>query len=207
MAIKGSALAAMGIGEEQVDQIIEMHTQTVNEIKDERDKFKEQAEKLDAVQKELEGLKAEAKNADKSPYKKQFEDEKAAKEALQAEFDKYKSDIEAENAKAAKRNAYRALLAKTGISEKRLDSVLKLAEVDGQLDDLELDESGAVKDADKRTDTIKESYGDYIVSAETRGAQTAQPPASTTGQETGQSHAAKLAARLHANLYGGAEEV
>ena len=52
MAMTRKFLKAMGIEEEKIEQIIEAHTETVNALKEERDKFKGDAEKLPTVQKE-----------------------------------------------------------------------------------------------------------------------------------------------------------
>ena len=48
----------MGLTDEQVDSIIEMHTDTVDGLKADISKYKGDAEKLPGVQKELDDLKA-----------------------------------------------------------------------------------------------------------------------------------------------------
>ena len=57
MSLTRKALSAMGIEDEKIDQIIEMHTDVTNALKEERDTYKADAEKLPAVQKELNELK------------------------------------------------------------------------------------------------------------------------------------------------------
>lgn len=58
MSITRKFLKGMGLTEEQVDTIIEAHTETVDGLKSNVDKYKAEAEKLPDVQKELDELKA-----------------------------------------------------------------------------------------------------------------------------------------------------
>ena len=58
MAITRKFLKGMGLTEEQVDTIIEAHTETVDGLKADVDKYREDALKLPDVQKELNDLKA-----------------------------------------------------------------------------------------------------------------------------------------------------
>jgi hypothetical protein len=67
MALTRKFLKAMGIDEEKIDEIITAHSDTVNGLKDERDKYKDAAEKLPSVQKELDELKD--KDGKDAPYK------------------------------------------------------------------------------------------------------------------------------------------
>ena len=53
MALTRKFLSALGIEEEKAEQIIAAHTETVDGLKAERDKYKEDAEKLPATQNEL----------------------------------------------------------------------------------------------------------------------------------------------------------
>lgn len=204
MSITRKALAAMGIEEEKVDEIIKMHLDTVNPIKDERDTLKADADKLAKVQGELDELKKSIKDTDRSPYKAKYEEEVKARETLQSEFDTFKADLEAKNAKAERQTAYRKLLTEAGVSEKRIDSVLRLAEVDGKLDNLEI-EDGKVKGDDVLTD-IKETYADYIVSTEPQGANTPKPPSSNVPEVNTPSAASLRAKNFYTNLYGGTKE-
>lgn len=92
--------------------------------------------------------------------------------ALQKSFDDYKADVSAKETKSAKSAAYRELLKSAGVSEKRIDSILKVSDIDA----VEL-EDGKVKDAEKLTETIKTEWADFIVATQTQGAQTPNPPA------------------------------
>lgn len=170
MSITRKMLKGMGLTEDQQDTILEAHTETVNEIKAERDRLKSDAEKLPTVQKELDDLKA----AGDGGYKEKYEAEHKA-------FETCKKAVDTEKATAAKEKAVEAVLKKIGVSEKRLQSVAKLAKADGLLDALELDEDGAVKDADKLEKSLKDGYSEYITTTSTKGADTATPPANSGG--------------------------
>ena len=98
--------------------------------------------------------------------------------------EKYKSYsfevIDGEKISAKKSEAYKKALKEAGISDKRIDSVMRLAKADGMIDAVEFDGEN-VKDADKITEGIKKSYGDDIETTATVGASTANPPSNTAG--------------------------
>ena len=163
MALTRRMLKAMGIEDEKIDQIIDAHTETVDALKDERDTYKANADKLPGVQKELDGLKK-----DGGDWQKQYEKE-------HTDFEAYKTEQTAKATKATKDAAFRALLKEAGIPDKRLDVIMKVT----NLDEIELDESGKIKDASKHTETVKTEYADFIVTTTERGATVATPPANT----------------------------
>lgn len=170
MAITRKLLKGMGLTEEQQDTIIEAHTDTVNGLKADVDRYKADAEKLPGVQKELDDLKGKGDDG----YKEKYESEHKA-------FEDYKKTVDAEKTTAAKEKAVEAVLKKIGVSEKRLQSVAKLAKADGLLDALELNDDGAVKEADKLEKNLKDSYSEYITTTSTKGAGTPTPPANSGG--------------------------
>lgn len=170
MAITRKLLKGMGLTEEQQDTIIEAHTDTVNGLKADIDRYKADAEKLPGVQKELDDLKGKGDDG----YKAKYESEHKA-------FENYKKTVDAEKTTAAKEKAVEAVLKKIGVSEKRLQSVAKLAKADGLLDALELDDDGAVKEVDKLEKSLKDSYSEYITTTSTKGADTPTPPANSVG--------------------------
>lgn len=170
MAITRKLLKGMGLTEEQQDTIIEAHTDTVNGLKADVDRYKADAEKLPGVQKELDDLKGKGDDG----YKEKYESEHKA-------FEDYKKTVDAEKTTAAKEKAVEAVLKKIGVSEKRLQSVAKLAKADGLLDALELNDDGAVKEADKLEKNLKDSYSEYITTTSTKGADTPTPPANSGG--------------------------
>lgn len=170
MAITRKLLKGMGLTEEQQDTIIEAHTDTVNGLKADVDRYKADAEKLPGVQKELDDLKGKGDDG----YKDKYEAEHKA-------FEDYKTSVAAEKTTAAKEKALETALKKVGIADKRLQSVARLCKGDGLLDKLELDDKGSIKDSDKLEASLKESYSDYIVTTSTHGANTPNPPANSGG--------------------------
>ena len=172
MALSRKMLKAMGIEDEKIDQIIEAHSDTVDALKEERDKYKVEAEKVPGIQKELDTLKEAAeKNEGKNPYKVKYD-------ALKEEFETFKADTEKAASKAAKENAYKALLKESGILEKHIDKVLKVSD----LDSIELDKDGKIKDVEALKKSIKEEWDDFIPQNKgTQGANTSTPPANVGG--------------------------
>ena len=92
---------------------------------------------------------------------------------LKKSFDDYKAGIDAEKTHSAKETAYRELLKAAGVSDKRISAVVKVTDIDG----IELDKDGKIKDADERTNNIKTEWADFIETTTTHGAKTANPPA------------------------------
>ena len=175
MAFTRRFLSALGIEAEKIDEIINAHIEVVDGLKEERDNFKKDAEKLVDVEKEL--TKAKEKLA------KNGEGETVAKEdydKLKQEYDDYKADITAKNTRTEKENAFRELLKSVGVSEKRLNAIIKVSDIDG----LELDKDGKIKDAEKHTENVKSEWADFIETTTTTGAKTANPPANN-GKGTG----------------------
>ena len=168
MAFTRKMLKAMGIEEEKIDEIIEAHREVTDALKEDRDKYKADADKLADVQKELEDMKKMTEGSDS--YKEKYEKE-------HKDFEAYKDSIKAEQTKAAKVEAFKALLKKAGVSEKRIDAIVKVSSVD----DIELDDKGEIKDADKRIEGIKTEWSEFIVTESQRGANTENPPANTGG--------------------------
>lgn len=172
MALTRKMLKAMGIEDEKIDQIIEAHTDVTDSLKADRDKYKDDAEKLSDVQKKYERLKQEADSREDDPYKEKYAKEHKA-------FEEFKASVKAEQTKASKTKAYKDLLKKAGVSEKRIDSILKVT----ALDEISLDDDGSIKDADKVVDSIKSEWADFIVSESTKGAGTENPPKNVSGNK------------------------
>ena len=164
MALTRKFLSALGIEEAKIDEIISAHADTVNALKEQRDGYKADADKLPAVQKALDDLKASQSGDD--PYKEKYE--KKAKE-----FDDYKKGVEAKELKRSKSTAYKQVLKELNASH--VDSILKASQ--SELDKIELDENGKIKDVDKLKESIKKEWADFIVAEGQKGANTATPPA------------------------------
>ena len=181
MALSRRMLTAMGITAEQIEQIIEAHTETVSGLKqqiadlgDELAKAKESgtadSDRLKDVQKELDTLKEQVAADAKAREGKDYD-------ALKKEFDDYKADIQAKAVKSAKEKAFRELRSDMKVSDKGVSLILKYQGVNG----IELDEDGKLKDAPALRKAVKEDWSDYISTVETKGADTKTPPGSDPG--------------------------
>jgi ATP-dependent Lon protease len=172
MGITRKMLKAMELDDDKISQIIDAHQSVIEEIATERDafkadaeKYKAEAERLGSVEKDLVKAQAKLEDADKTAEKLK---------ALRDEFDSYKADVDAKASQAQKEKAYRALLAEAGISDKRFDSIIKVSD----LSSIEFDKDGNVKDSKNIVAGIKSEWADFISTQDTKGAQTATPPAS-----------------------------
>ena len=173
MALTRKFLSALGIEPDKVDEIITAHTDTVDALKEQRDQFKADAEKLQTVQKELDDIKKASEGQDgTNPFEVKYNE-------LVKEYEQYKLDVEAKQVKANKENAYRKLLVDAGVSEKRIDSILKVTD----LDSYTLDENGKFTDEKNVADSIKTEWADFIVKTQTQGVNTATPP-NNNGQKS-----------------------
>lgn len=170
MALTRKFLKALGLEDDKIEQIIEEHTTIADRMNAEIEKYKADAEVLPRVQRELEKAQADLEAGKKDSWKVKYE-------AVKEEFEGYKSEQTKKEARSAKEKAYLELLKQAGVSEKRLDAVLRVSDVDS----VELDEKGTIKDADKLTESIKSEWADFIGTTSIQGAQTATPPASTGG--------------------------
>jgi hypothetical protein len=168
MALTRKSLKAMGLTDEQVDSIVEMHTETVDGLKDKLKAAEEKANKLDDVEKELNDLKANSGD----DYKAKYEAEKKA-------FADYKADQTAKETKAAKEKAVKAYFEGKNITGANLDIAMRGCR----------DEIGAIElDGDKIKDTaaldalVNGTFAGLVVTKSVHGAQTANPPANNGGK-------------------------
>lgn len=169
MALTRKFLTALGVEAEKVDEIITAHSETVEALKEERDKYKADAEALPAVQQELAELKeaTEKAGASGNAYQVKYD-------AIKEEFERYKADVEAKATRASKEAAYKALLKEAGISDKRMDAVMKVS--GDEIDKLDLDAEGKAKNKDNLVKSIAEEWSDFVVKESKAGADTSTPP-------------------------------
>lgn len=170
MALTRKFLKALEIEGDKADQIIEAHTETLDGLKSSLEAVQADAGKLPEIQRQLEAAQAELEAAKKDSYKEKYE-------ALQEDFKAYKQNQAQKETRAAKESAYRALLKSAGISERRMDSVLKVSDVDS----VELDAKGEIVDGKNRLKTIKEEWADFIETTEITGVDTPNPHVNTGG--------------------------
>lgn len=200
MALTRKMLSAMDIPAEKIDEIINAHTETVNALKDERDKIQKDLDELkeksgdsDALRKDLETANAELEKIKAGDWEKKFKD-------LKSEYDGFKSDTEAKALLQKKETAYRKLLSDAGISAKRVDSVIKVSK--SKIEALTLDDDGNINDADKETESVKEEWADFISTTHEQGAKVSNPPANNGDGIKKPSRAAELTAQYRNEHYG-----
>ena len=159
MAFSRSFLKSTGLTDEQITAVIEEHTAVTDALKAERDKFKEKASEAADLQKQLEGLQGGENWQEK--YEKEHE-----------AFENFKKQT-AKDAETAKvKAAYRKLLAEEGISEKRLDSILKVTD----LSKIKLDKDGNLENMDELKKSINEEWSEFKTTVTEKGAQVEKPP-------------------------------
>lgn len=132
---------------------------------------------LDIVHKETDVLRDErdkaVKNADPEGWK-------AKHDSIKAEYDTYKADMEKKESDSAKREALKELL-KDSFSEKGLEKAIKYAD----LDSIELNDKGAIREASKILSNMKEEWADYVTTTEETGTNTGNSNGAGNGSGTG----------------------
>lgn len=171
MALSRKFLAALDIPAEKIDEIIKAHSDTVEALKEERDSFKEKAEKFDKIQKDLEVANQKIEDLSKDDtYKVKYD-------ALKEDFNEYKKNVETEKTNNSKSAAYKQLLKEIGISEKRIDAVARLAE----LDKIKLDKDGKIEGSEELKKSLSEEWADFITRDGKEGAGISTPPGNGGG--------------------------
>lgn len=165
MALTRKLLKGMGLTDEQVDTIIEAHTDTVDGLKADVSKYKADAEKLPGVQKQLDDLKAAGDGGYKEKYEKEHSD-----------FEAFKSDITAKETKAAKEKAVRAYFESKNITGANLD--LAMRGCGEEMAALEMD-GDKIKDTKSLDALIGGTYKSLVSTTQIKGANPATPPGST----------------------------
>ena len=202
MALTRKFLSALGIEADKVDEIIVAHTETVDALKAERDSLKEEAGKYKDVQKQLDeankALEEAKKNSDSSAELKQ------KYTALDEEYKKFKKETEEKATKAKKTDAFRKILKDAGISEKRMDSVLKVSA--DEIESIKFDADGKVTNLEELTKSVNENWADFKVTEQQRGADVNNPPKGNGSNGDAGKEASERARAYFAEKYGTATQ-
>ena len=142
---------------DKVNQLQTLHHEIVNGLMDEKDEAIQRAEKAE----------------------KAAESAKAEKEAAEKSLTDYKAQQTQKDTHAAKEAKFRELLKSAGVLDKYADRVVRLSGED--IDKLELDEKGEVKDTKKHADSLKADWSDFVATTTTTGAKVDTPPTSYAG--------------------------
>ena len=137
-----------------------------NEFVD-KERYKAKLSEIDALKERMQTAEDNATTAEK--WKGKFE-------SLKADFDQYKDEVSSKETKTAKENAYKALLKAVDLPDKWLDRAMRGVDLDG----IELDAGGNIKNEEKIKADIKAEWGDVIGVRFTQGAQILNPPGSTS---------------------------
>ena len=162
MALTRKSLKAMGLTDEQVDSIIEMHSETVDGLKEQVKTYKADAEKLPNVQKELDELKA----AGDGGWEEKAKD-----------FEKKYNDLVAENknkeTKAAKESAAKAFFESKGITGNSLEIAMRGSSA--EIAALDLD-GEKIKDSSALDALVNGTFKALVSTTTTKGANIPNPP-------------------------------
>lgn len=169
MPLTRKLLKGMGLTDEQVDTIIEAHTDVVDGLKDEIEKNKGSAARLTEVEKELNDLKSKGDDGYKDKYEKEHSD-----------FETYKAEIAGKEAQAQKTNVFRKLLEKANISKAHIDTLIDTKTAEKLINELEIKDGKAV-DEDKVSKAISDTWGGYVEHTENKPTGAANPPSNTGG--------------------------
>ena len=165
MALTRKFLEALGIEQAKIDEIISAHTEVTNALKADRDNYKEKAEKYDAAKTELDKAKSELDKVNKDEYKHKHE-------SLEAEFNKYNTDIAEKEVKVKKEEAYKKMLKEIGVNEKSISAILKVKD----LSSLKLDDKGNIVDVDTLKESEKKDWEGFIIKSEEERQDPNTPP-------------------------------
>lgn len=139
---------------------------------------------LDALHAETDALKdqLDETNTKLSAAEKARDEALGGKQSAEKALTDYKTEQAAKATRAGKTEKFKALLKDAGVHEKYIDRVLRLSGDD--IDKLELDNDGNVKDAKKQVDSLKAEWSDYVTTTQTKGTNVATPPANAAGKMT-----------------------
>ena len=165
MALTRKFLEALGIEQAKIDEIISAHTEVTDSLKADRDSYKEKAEKYDETKTELDKAKSELDKVNKDEYKTKYE-------SLEAEFNKYKTDIAEKEVKVKKEEAYKKMLKEIGVNEKSISAILKVKD----LSSLKLDDKGNIVDVDTLKESEKKDWEGFIIKSEEERQDPNTPP-------------------------------
>lgn len=162
MALTRSFLKGMNLTDEQVSAIIEAHTESIDGIKADRDKYKADAQKVTDLEKKLKAYEGG------DDWKQKFDDEHKA-------FEDYKKDILNKEKLGKVQAAYKSVLKECGVDEKRIDSIIKVTD----FSKLKLNDEGKFENSEDLTKQIKDEWSGFIVERHETGADVKNPPNKT----------------------------
>lgn len=134
-------------------------------------------EETDTLQNQL-----DEKDAAIAKVEKERDAANSGKQTAEQALTDYKTQQTAKESRAAKESKFREQLKAAGVLEKYFDRIVRLSGED--IDKMELDSKGNVKNADKLAESLKTDWSDYVGSTTTKGTQVDNPPANTGSKMT-----------------------
>ena len=145
-----------------ISAIVSAIRQTVGNEFVEKERYKNKLSEIENLKDKMQTAEDNATTADK--WKEKYE-------ALKGEFADFKKESAAKETRQERETAFRSLLREVGISEKRMDAIIRVSDIDA----VEL-EDGKVKNAKELKKGIEEEWSDFIVKTRSEGAKTETPP-------------------------------
>ena len=179
--------------ESAVTKLVRLHMDVVDPLKTENDTISKKDKELETLKTKLDAAETELAELKKVDYKKQFDD-------ISAKYKAYKEEQESKAVKSKKIEAYKKLLRDAGVSDKRLDAIIRVTAID----DIKLDKDGNIEGADECTKNIKSEWADFIVNTQQKGADTPTPPSGNDSGSGCSGRAAQRVAQYMADHYGNA---
>lgn len=169
------------------EEICSRHNTTLDAIKEERDTYKHDSETLVTVQAELDKLKSLPEDGYKAKYEQEHKD-----------FETFKQEVKSKETASKIRSEYRKLLDESHINAEDVDLIMNAT----KFDEMKLDGSDKLIDAEKLKEGIKTKYARYIHEEGVEGAPTPTPIKRVNTPTGANSRAAELAKQYHERRYG-----
>lgn len=151
---------------EAVRKILDGHTTSIEALREERDKYKAEAEKSATLQQELDKATERLKSYAGKDY-----------DALEKEYHDFKVDVEKKSTRAKKEDVYKRCMKDAGIPERHYEKIIKYSNVD----DVQLDDEGNCTNLDTIMKSLKDDWGDHREQSSTSGAPSSNPPTTVKG--------------------------
>ena len=166
------------------NQLIALHLGVVDPMKDDLEKYKSEAGKVDGLQKQLDDIK------NGKDWKAEYDKEHKA-------FEDYKKGVADKETLATKKRLYREIL--DGLKINAADADLIMAGT--EFGEITIGDDGKLSDADGLKKAAGEKYKRYIPTIDEKGAHVDNPPKG--GNDNGANpRAAELAKAYHERRYG-----
>lgn len=172
------ALEDLGVTDkETIDKIMDLYHEIVDPIKDERDKYKAEAETVPELKRAKADLESRLKTVET-----ERDDFKTKHESEKAEHDKLKADIAGKEVSAKKEKILKDWLKETKYSNE--GSMVILDSKEDYANRIQLDENGKATNLKDVTDAIQKKHYMYTPKEEVKSDAPDNPPTNVGGKTT-----------------------